>query len=44
MFWAEQLGEHPITFMDIGLASGGLAKAALAISAGLCNVAVLFWG
>ena len=44
MFWAEQLGEHPITFMDVGLASGGLAKAALAISAGLCNVAVLFWG
>jgi acetyl-CoA acetyltransferase len=44
MFWAEQLGEHPVTFMDTGLASGGLAKAALAISAGLCNVAVLFWG
>jgi len=44
MFWAEQLGERPITFMDIGLASGGLAKAALAVSAGLCNVAVLFWG
>jgi len=22
MFWAEQLGERPITFMDIGLASG----------------------
>src|SRR4029077_7330454 len=30
--------------MDIGLASGGAAKAALAVSAGLCNVAVLFWG
>src|SRR5580658_1907606 len=44
MFWAEQLGERPITFMDIGLASGGLAKAALAVSAGMCNVAVLFWG
>jgi acetyl-CoA acetyltransferase len=44
MFWAEQLGERPVTFMDIGLASGGAAKAALAISAGLCNVAVLFWG
>ena len=44
MFWAEQLGEHPVTFMDTGLASGGLAKAALAVSAGLCNVAVLFWG
>jgi acetyl-CoA acetyltransferase len=44
MFWAEQLGERPVTFMDIGLASGGVAKAALAISAGLCNVAVLFWG
>ncbi|HTX27598.1 MAG TPA: hypothetical protein VME19_11325 [Streptosporangiaceae bacterium] len=23
MFWPEQLGEHPITFMDVGLASGG---------------------
>src|SRR5882724_1673102 len=44
MFWAEQLGERPVTFMDIGLASGGAAKAALAVSAGLCNVAVLFWG
>ena len=30
--------------MDVGLASGGLAKAALAVSAGMCNVAVLFWG
>ncbi|SRR5216683_2030704 len=44
MFWAEQLGERPITFMDVGIASGGLAKAAVAVSAGMCNVAVLFWG
>ena len=44
MFWAEQLGERPISFMDMGLASGGIAKAAMAISAGLCNVAVFFWG
>jgi acetyl-CoA acetyltransferase len=44
MFWAEQLGERPITFMDVGIASGGLAKAAVAVSAGMCNVVVLFWG
>jgi acetyl-CoA acetyltransferase len=44
MFWAEQLGERPLTFMEIGIASGGLAKAALGIASGMCNVAVLFWG
>src|SRR3984885_13155265 len=44
MFWAEQLGERPITFMDIGLASGGLAKAALAVSAGSGNRAVVCGG
>jgi acetyl-CoA acetyltransferase len=42
MFWAEQLGERPITFMEVGIASGALAKAATAVSAGLCEVAVLF--
>jgi acetyl-CoA acetyltransferase len=43
MFWAEQLGERPITFMEVGIASGAVAKAATAVSAGLCEVAVLFW-
>src|SRR4030088_3058808 len=43
MFWAEQLGERPITFMEVGIASGALAKAATAVSAGLCEGAVLFW-
>lgn len=44
MFWAEQLGEKPLTYLDIGLASGGVAKAATAVSAGLADVVVLFWG
>ena len=44
MFWAEQLGERPLTFMEVGIASGGLAKAATAIGAGMANVVVLFWG
>ncbi len=43
MFWAEQLGERPITFMEVGIASGAVAKAATAVAAGLCEVAVLFW-
>jgi acetyl-CoA acetyltransferase len=44
MFWAEQLGERPLTLMEIGIASGGLAKAAVGIAAGMANVVVLFWG
>ncbi len=32
MFWAEQLGERPVTFMDIGLASGGGATPTAACS------------
>jgi acetyl-CoA acetyltransferase len=43
MWWAEQLGSRPLTFMGIGQASGGLAKAATAIAAGMCRVVVLFW-
>jgi acetyl-CoA acetyltransferase len=43
-FWAEQLGGRPISLMEIGGASGQLAKAAAAISAGMCDVAVLFYG
>jgi len=44
MFWAEQLGERPLTYLEVGIASGGLAKAATAIGAGMANVVVLFWG
>src|SRR5205823_6604590 len=44
MFWAEQLGEKPLTYLDIGLASGGIAKAATAIAAGMADVVVFFWG
>jgi acetyl-CoA acetyltransferase len=43
-FWAEQLGERPLTLLESGLASGAIAKAAVAIAAGMCNVVVLFWG
>jgi acetyl-CoA C-acetyltransferase len=43
-FWAEQLGERPLRLMEIGGASGGLAKAATAIEAGMCDVVVLFYG
>jgi acetyl-CoA acetyltransferase len=44
MFWAEQFGERPLTYLDQGIASGGLAKAAAAVSAGLARVVVLFYG
>jgi acetyl-CoA C-acetyltransferase len=44
MLWAEQFGGHPLTFMEQGIASGGLAKAALAVSTGMANVVVLFYG
>src|ERR1700730_865842 len=43
MFWAEQFGERPLTYLEVGIASGGLAKAATAIGAGMANVVVLFW-
>ncbi len=43
-FWAEQLGGRPISLMEVGGASGQLAKAAAAIAAGMCSVAVLFYG
>lgn len=44
MFWAEQLGGRPIRYMSIGGSAGQVAKAAAAIHAGLCEVAVLFYG
>jgi acetyl-CoA acetyltransferase len=43
-FWAEQLGERPLSLVETGGASGMLAKAATAIAGGLTNVAVLFFG
>ncbi len=43
-FWAEQLGGRPISLMEIGGASGQLAKASAAIAAGMCTTAVLFYG
>ncbi|HLY82036.1 MAG TPA: thiolase family protein [Acidimicrobiales bacterium] len=43
-FWAEQLGHRPLSLMEVGGASGQLAKAAAAISAGMCDCAVLFYG
>lgn len=43
-FWAEQLGRRPISLMEVGGASGQLAKASAAIASGLCDVAVLFYG
>jgi acetyl-CoA acetyltransferase len=44
MFWAEQLGGRPVTYMAGGQGAGGVAKAAVAIAAGMCNVVVIFWG
>ncbi len=44
MAWTEQLGGHPITYMSIGNASGGVAKAASAIETGLANVVVIYFG
>ena len=40
MHWAEQLGGRPITHLSTGQGEGAVAKAAAAISAGICNVAV----
>jgi acetyl-CoA C-acetyltransferase len=43
-YWAEQLGQRPLGLMEIGQASGALAKMALAISAGMCETAVMVAG
>lgn len=43
-FWAEQLGGRPIDYISIGGSAGQVTKAAAAIAAGLCEVAVLFFG
>src|SRR4051794_41824636 len=42
--WATQLGGRTLSFAEPGSPSSGLAKAAMAISAGMCNVAGAFWG
>ena len=44
MQWAEQLGGRPITFIDVGGGAGAVAKAALAVSSGMANVVVIFFG
>jgi acetyl-CoA acetyltransferase len=44
MYWAEQLGERPITYCGTGQGQGAAAKGAVAIASGMCNVAVAFWG
>jgi acetyl-CoA C-acetyltransferase len=43
-FWATQLGGRPLTLAHPGSPTPSIVKAALAISAGMCNVAVVFWG
>jgi acetyl-CoA acetyltransferase len=43
-FWAEQLGERPLSLVETGGASGQLAKASAAIAAGMTDCAVLFFG
>ncbi len=43
MFWAEQLGERPITYCGTGQGQGAAAKGAVAIASGMCNVALAFW-
>jgi acetyl-CoA acetyltransferase len=40
MYWAEQLGGRPITYIGTGQGEGAVAKAAAAVSAGTCSVAV----
>jgi acetyl-CoA acetyltransferase len=42
--WATQLGGRALSFAEPGSPTTGIPKAALAISAGMCNVVVAFWG
>jgi acetyl-CoA acetyltransferase len=44
MVWATQFGGRPLTFAEPGSPSAGLAKTAVAIAAGMCDVVVAFWG
>ena len=43
MYWANQFGGRPMSFAELGYPNG-VTKAALAVSAGLANVVVVFWG
>jgi len=42
--WAAQFGGRPMTFAERGSPTTGVPRAAMAIAAGYCNVAVAFWG
>lgn len=44
MFWAEQLGKKPLGLIEFGHQGGVLPKMAMAISAGMCEVAVFLHG
>jgi acetyl-CoA acetyltransferase len=44
MAWAEQLGGRPVTYLDVGNGSSGVAKAAIAIATGMAQVVVIFFG
>ena len=43
MQWAEQLGGRPLSYVDVGIGAGAVSKAALAVSAGMANVVVIFF-
>src|SRR5258708_13412448 len=42
-WWAEQLGGRPLSFLGIGQASGGVAKAAAAIAARMSQAVAPSW-
>ena len=42
--WAAQFGGRPMTFAERGSPTTGVPRAAMAIAAGYCDVAVAFWG
>jgi acetyl-CoA acetyltransferase len=42
--WATQLGGRPLTFVEAGQPTTGVAKAAIAIASGMADVVVAFWG
>jgi acetyl-CoA acetyltransferase len=44
LFWAEQFGQQTLSLMDIGMASGAMAKVAVSIAAGQCETAVILAG
>ena len=47
-FWAEQLGQRPLSYLGSaatgGLAAGAIGRAALAVASGTCSVCVLVHG